>query len=454
MKIIIAGAGKVGASVAGLLAAEGHDITVIDRDPDTISNISNNLDVICVQGSATSSQTLIEAGAKDAELLLAATRNDEINMVCGISAKKLGTKQVIARIRDTAYLHETEFLREALGLSAVVNPEYECAREISRILRFPSANRVDTFSSGHVELIEHRVAAGSKLCGRQLKELPQVFGTRVLVGVVEHKGDIVIPNGDYCIAENDLLSVTGASRELRKFFTATGEFRKPVKKVMIMGGGRIAVYLAKLLAEDGIAVTVVEHNRAICHELSDELPHARVINADGTSGDVLQEEGLQNMDAFVALTGDDGSNIISSMYAKNCQVTKVVVKVNREFYSDILAAAGIESVVTPRKLVSQQLARYARAMHNSMGSSMETLYRLADGRAEALEFKVLENSVCIGKTLKDLRLKPNTIVAAISRGKETIVPDGNTQIRPGDHAIIIAKTGRLKELDDIIEVAR
>ena len=188
MKIIIAGAGKVGASVAGLLAAEGHDITVIDRDPDTISNISNNLDVICVQGSATSSQTLIEAGAKDAELLLAATRNDEINMVCGISAKKLGTKQVIARIRDTAYLHETEFLREALGLSAVVNPEYECAREISRILRFPSANRVDTFSSGHVELIEHRVAAGSKLCGRQLKELPQVFGTRVLVGVVEHKG--------------------------------------------------------------------------------------------------------------------------------------------------------------------------------------------------------------------------------------------------------------------------
>ncbi len=454
MKVIIAGAGKVGASVAELLAAEGHDITVIDRSPARIDTISNNLDVICVQGSATSSDTLTEAGAGEADLVLAATRNDETNMVCGISAKKLGAKQVIARIRDTAYLHETEFLREALGLSAVINPEYECAREISRILRFPSANRVDTFANGRVELIEHRVGAASKLCGKQLKELPQLFGAKVLVGVVEHAGEIIIPNGDYSISANDLLSVTGASKELRKFFTATGEFRKPVKKVMIMGGSRIAVYLAKLLSEVGIAVTVMELNRDVCLELSDELPHARIINADGTSGDVLQEEGLGSMDAFVALTGDDGSNIITSMYAKNANLGKVIVKVNREFYSDILANAGIESVVTPRTLVSQQIARYARAMHNSMGSSMETLYRLADGRVEALEFKVSKSSACVGRSLKDMKLKPNTIVAALSRGKQTIIPDGNTQICPGDNAIIIAKAGRLKELDDIIEVAK
>jgi len=271
---------------------------------------------------------------------------------------------------------------------------------------------------------------------------------------VEHKGDITIPNGDYSISAGDLLSVTGASKELRKFFTATGEFRKPVKKVMIMGGGRIAVYLAKLLHEVGIAVTLVELNRNICHELSNELPYARIINADGTSGDVLQEEGLGSMDAFVALTGDDGSNIITSMYAKNAKVSKVIVKVNREFYSDILSDAGIESVVTPRTLVSQQIARYARAMHNSLGSSMETLYRLADGRVEALEFKVSKSSACVGKPLKELTLKPNTIVAALSRNKQTIIPDGNTQICPGDSAIIIAMAGRLKELDDIIEVAR
>jgi len=454
MKIIIAGAGKVGFAVANLLSGEGHDITIIDRRADIIAKASNNLDVICVQGSATSSDTLIEAGARDADLILAATRNDEINMVCGISAKKLGTKHVIARIRDTAYIHETEFLREALGLSAVINPEYESAREISRILRFPSANRVDTFSNGHVEMIAHRVSAASKLCGRTLKELPQAFGAKVLVGVVEHAGEIIIPNGDYSIRENDLLSVTGASRELRKFFTATGEFRKPVKKVMIMGGSRIAVYLAKLLIEEGIAVTIVELSREICHELSDELPQARIINADATSGDVLEEEGLKSMDAFVALTGDDGSNIITSMYAKNSNVGKVVVKVNREYYSEILSSAGIESVVTPRALVSQQIARYARAMHNSIGSSMETLYRLADGKVEALEFKVSENSVCIGKPLKELKIKQNIIIAALSRGKHTIIPDGNTLICPGDHAIIIAKAGRLKDLDSIVEVQR
>jgi len=454
MKIIIAGAGKVGSSVASILASEGHDITVIDKRPDIIANISNNLDVICVQGSATSSDTLIEAGAKEADLVLAATRNDEINMVCGISAHKLGTRHVIARIRDTAYMHETQFLREALGLSAVVNPEYECAREISRILRFPSANRVDTFAKGSAELIEHRVMPGSRLCGKKLKELPQTFGAKVLVGVVERDGEANIPNGDFEIKAQDRLSVTGASKELRKFFTATGEYRKPVKKVMIMGGGRIAVYLAKLLIEVGISVTLIELNRELCRELSDKLPQARIINADASSGDVLQEEGLESMDAFVALTGDDGTNIITSIYAKDCNVGKIVVKVNREYYSDILASSGIESVVTPRVLVSQQLARYVRAMSNSVGSSMETLYRLAGGKVEALEFLVAENSACTGKALKELKLRPNIIIAALVRGKHTIIPDGSTDIRPGDHAIIIAKAGQLKELDAIIEVKR
>ena len=454
MKIIIVGAGKVGSSVARVLAAEGHDITVIDKRPDVINNISNSLDVICVLGSATSSATLIEAGAKQADLILAATRNDEVNMVCGISAAKLGTRHVIARIRDTAYLSETEFLRGVLGLSAVVNPEYETAREIARVLRFPSAIRVETFSGGRLEMIGHRVSPGSRLCGMQLKALPVAFGAKVLVGLVSHGNETIIPNGDYSIRENDLLNLTGSAKELRKFFVATGEYKKPVKKVMIMGGGRIAVYLAKLLREDGMVVTIVEKSRERCHELSDELPHSRIINADGSAGDVMQEEGIEQMDAFVALSGDDGNNIISSIYAKNCRVGKVVVKLNRDYYSDILSSAGIESVVSPRSVVSQQIARYVRAMHDSQGSSMESLYHLADNKAEALEFVVAENSICLGKALKDLAIKPDILVAALVRGKEIIIPDGNSRFMPGDHALIIAKAGRLKTLDGIIEVRR
>lgn len=452
MKIIIAGAGKVGAAVAGLLTDEGHDVTVIDRSADRINTISNNLDVICVQGSATDAETLVEAGATSADLVVAATRNDEINMVCGISAKKLGTKNVIARIRDTAYINQLEFMREALGLSIVINPELECAREISRILRFPTAIFVDIFSSGRVEMIKHRISQDSKLNGKQLKELPGAFGAKVLVGVVGHKGEAIIPNGDYMLSAGDLISVLGSAAELRKFFVATGEFKKPVKTTMIMGGGRIAVYLAKLLHEAGIKVTVVERERERCDELCDELPFARVIHADATRGDVLREEGLDKVDAFVALTGDDGSNIITSIYAKSCSVGKIVVKVNQDYYSDILSGAGLDSVVTPRMLISQQLARYVRAMSNSADSSMETLYKMAEGRVEVMEFKVEEGSYCVGRPLKNMRIRKNTIVAAIVRGKQTIIPDGNTDIRPGDHVVIIAMAGKVKTLDAIIEV--
>lgn len=451
MKIIIAGAGKIGYSVASILADEGHDITVIDNDSATINNLSNNLDVICVEGSATNSETLLEAGAADADLLMAATRSDETNMVCGMSARKLGTKHVIARIRDTAYLRQTEFLREALGLSVIVNPEYECAKEISRILRFPSAIRVDAFSKGSVEIMEHRVSSGGKLDGMQLKMLPQNFGAKVLVGVVERGGEAIIPNGDFTLKNGDLLSITGAAKELRKFFIATGQYKKPVRKVMIMGGGRIAVYLTRLLLESGMSVTVVEADQQRCDELCDLIPQADIIHGDATRSEVLLEEGIRTADAFVALTGDDGDNIITSMYAKHNEVSKIVVKVNREYYTEILDSAGLDSVVAPKTLVAQQLARYVRAMSNSMGSSMETLYRLADGKVEALEFKVAKGSACIGVPLKTLRLKPNIIISAIVRGNKTIIPGGDTEICAGDHAVVVTKAGWLKDLDAIVE---
>ena len=451
MKIIIAGAGKIGHSVAAILATEGHDITIIDQDPETIQVLSNNLDVICVEGSATNPETLREAGAEDADLLVAATQHDEANMVCGISARKLGTRHVIARVRDPEYLHQREFLREALGLSVIVNPEYECAKEISRILRFPSAVRVDAFSKGSVEIVEHKIPVGGQLEGVPLRELPKRFGAKVLVSVVERGGEALIPNGDFVLKAGDRLSITGSSQELRRFFIAIGEYKKPVRRAMIMGGGRISVYLTRMLQESGIAVTVIEKDPARCDELCDLIPDAHIVCGDATRSDVLQEDGLSTTDAFVALSGDDGDNIITSLYVRSCQLGKIVVKVNRESFAEILENAGLDSIVAPKEIVSQQLARFVRAMSNSEGSSMETLYRLADGKVEALEFKVSPDSACVNVPLKDLKLKPNILITAIIRGSKGILPDGNTCILPGDHAVIVTTAGWLHNLDAIVE---
>ena len=451
MKIIIAGAGKIGHSVAAILAEEGHDITVIDRDSELISLISNELDVICVEGSATNPETLREAGAAGADLLLAATELDEVNMVCGISARKLGTRHVIARVRDPEYLNQSEFLREALGLSVIVNPEYECAKEISRILRFPSAVRVDAFSKGSAEIVEHRIPEGGKLDGMQLRMLPQELGTHVLVGVVERGGEALIPNGSFILRAGDRLSITGSANELRRFFIACGAYQRPVRRAMLMGGSRIAVYLARMLLEFGMDVTVVEKDRARCDRLLDLIPKAHIVCGDATRSDVLLEDGLTSADAFVALTGEDGDNIITSMYARDRGVGKIVAKVNREHFSDILESSGLDSIVTPKDLVAQQLARYVRAMSNSLDSSMETLYRLADGRIEALEFKIGSGSALVGVPLRELKLKPNILISAVIRGTHSIIPDGATIIQPGDHTVIVAGAGKILNVDEILE---
>jgi len=454
MKIIVAGAGKVGFSVARILAGEGHDVTVIDRSGSVITRTSNDLDVICVEGSATSPETLREAGAAEADLLVATMAQDEVNMICGIAARKLGTQNVIARVRDPQYLQQTEFLRETLGLSVVVNPEYECAREISRILRFPSAVRVDIFSRGSAEIIEYRVPEDGALAGTALRDLPRVHGARVLVVVVERGGEALIPNGEFVLQPGDMLSVSGPSRELRRFFEALGQYRRPVRHAMIMGGGRIGVYLARLLQESGIGVDVVERSRERCELLCDLLPDATILCGDATRSEVLLEEGIRRTDAFVALTGDDGDNIITSMYAKRCSVPKIVTKVNREHYAEILESYGVDSVVAPKELVTQQLVRFVRAMDASSGSSMETLHSLADGKAEAMEFKVAEGAACVGVPLRELKLREGVLIGAIIRGEESIVPNGAAVIQPGDHAVIVAAAGRIKRLDEILEAAQ
>ena len=450
MKIVIAGAGVIGGSVAEALAEEGHDLTVIDCNPDTVRHLSNTLDVICVEGDAADPELLREAGAADADLVVAATEKDEVNMVCGTVSHCLGAGHVIARIRDPRYLHQTEFLRTALGLSQIVNPEYVCARQISRILRFPSAARVVTFSKGSVEIVEHRVPENGALCDLKLSELSGRVQSHVLIALVERDGKPLIPNGDTVLQAGDRLSITGSSEDLRRFFHEIGEYRKPVRRVMIVGGSRTAVYLTRLLQENNIDVTIVERDRNRCEELCDLIPKAHVVFGDCTHADVLLEDGILAADGFVSLTGDDGDNIITSLYARSCSVSKVVTKINREHFADVLSDSGLDSIVSPKELVAQQLARYVRALSNSSGSSVETLYRLSNGAAEVLEFRVQEDAACTLKPLRELKMRPDVLIIAVIRGNKSIRPDGSTRILPGDHAIVVT-THRLSSLDDILE---
>ena len=415
MKIVIAGGGRIGGTVAAVLSEEGHDITLIDHDSETIRTASNAMDIICVEGDAADPEALKEAGVSSADLLLAATEKDEVNMVCGIAARRLGAKHVIARIRDPRYLHQMDFLRDVLGLSQIVNPEYECAKEISRILRFPGAARVDSFSKGSVEIVEHKIPVNGVLDGVVIRELQKTIGPKVLVALIERNGNALIPNGDTVLKAGDRLSITGASKELRRFFIKIGQYKKPVKQVMVIGGGRITVYLTQLLRENGIDVTVIERDRKKCEELCDLIPEAHIVCGDATHSEVVQEDGISSADGFVSLTGDDGDNIITSLYARSCQVGKVVTKLNSEHFAEILFNSGLDSIVSPKKIVAEQLARYVRAISDSAGSSMETLYRLVDGKVEVLEFRVEEDSVCVGVPLSELKLRPNVLISAIRR---------------------------------------
>ena len=451
MKIVIAGGGRIGGTVAAVLSEEGHDITLIDHDSETIRTASNAMDIICVEGDAADPEALKEAGVSSADLLLAATEKDEVNMVCGIAARRLGAKHVIARIRDPRYLHQMDFLRDVLGLSQIVNPEYECAKEISRILRFPGAARVDSFSKGSVEIVEHKIPVNGVLDGVVIRELQKTIGPKVLVALIERNGNALIPNGDTVLKAGDRLSITGASKELRRFFIKIGQYKKPVKQVMVIGGGRITVYLTQLLRENGIDVTVIERDRKKCEELCDLIPEAHIVCGDATHSEVVREDGISSADGFVSLTGDDGDNIITSLYARSCQVGKVVTKLNSEHFAEILFNSGLDSIVSPKKIVAEQLARYVRAISDSAGSSMETLYRLIDGKVEVLEFRVEEDSVCVGVPLSELKLRPNVLISAIIRGRKSIIPSGGTVILPGDHAIVVTTSGHLRRLDDILD---
>lgn len=451
MKIIVTGAGKVGYTVAEQLVGEGHDITIIDSNHDKISRASDDLDVISIEGNGASLELLDEAGVRTADMLIAATGSDEVNMICCMAARKLGTKYTVARIRSPEYYGQSDFLREAMGLSMAINPDLEAAAEISRILQFPLATRVESFSHGRVDLVTYHIPEGSNLDGLRLKNIGARYKAKVLICVVERGEDVLIPNGEYTLKSGDFISIAGPQQELRSFFMNAGAYKKPVHHVIVMGGSRISIYLTKLLSAAAIGVTIIERSMQKCDMLAELLPKAKIILGDATHRDVLMEEGLPNADAFVALSGYDEDNIIISMYAGTLGVSKVVAKVNEEHFTEMLDKTSLDSVICPKLLVAQQITRYVRAMQNATGSNVETLYRLVDGRAEALEFNVGEASRCTRSPLRDLNLKSGILIAAVIRGGRSMIPDGHTQMLPGDRAIIVTTTNGLDDLDAILE---
>lgn len=451
MKIIIVGGGKVGITLTRQLSEENHDITVIDNDPEAISNVTDVLDVITVVGNGASMEVLKVAEADKMDLLIAVTPSDELNIFCCLVAKKLGIKQTIARVRTPEYLEQLAIMRNELGISMSVNPEYSAAAEISRLLRFPAAIKTESFAKGHVELLEIKIREESPLNGMPLYDIYTKFKVRLLVCAVERGGEVIIPSGNFVLKAGDKINFTASPKQLNQLFKELSLSRSLTKKVMIVGGGRLGYYLAKSISEAGMQVTIIEQDHEKCMQLSEELPKAVIIEGDGTDRDLLIEEGLEDMDAFVSLTGMDEENIILSIFARTHGVEKVITKTNRYSYDEIFEATGINAAISPKNTAANQIVRYVRAMQNSFASnSVETLHKIVDEKVEALEFIIRDEQDFLNIPLKDLKFKKNLLIGCIVRRGKFLIPGGNDWIQLGDNVVIIAASKEM--INDITDI--
>ena len=447
MKIIIIGAGKVGATLAEHLSHEGHEITVVDARADVLRAVGERLDVMTVEGSGASFETLQEAGIESANLLITVTGADELNLLTCLIGRKMGNCETIARVRSPEHSMMLPQLRYELGLSMSVNPEQDCATEMLRVLRVPSAIHVDTLARGRVELLKFHVDSTSPLVDLKLAELGR-FRTKVLVCGVERGDQVIIPDGDFIIKAGDLLSIVGASSETAVFFKAIGIATNPVKSVIIAGGGRIAFYLAKQLLSGGISVKIIEQDRARCEQLSEQLPKAQIIHGDATDQQLLLECGVRNVDAFVATTGINEENIFMSLYVRSISKAKVLTKLNRSGFENIIATLNLGSIFYPRYIAAERILQYVRGKEASRSSSIETLLKILNNQAEALEFGVTSQSEVTGVPLMQLKLRKNLLISAINRNGKIIIPSGQDCIEPGD-TVVVVTTERLTKLTDI-----
>ena len=458
MKIIVVGCGKVGSALARQLCEEGHDVSVVDINQQVVNEVSSSCDVIGIVGYGGNHAVQKEVGVEDADLMIAASDSDELNLLCCLIAKKAGDCNTIARVRNPIYNSEVGFIRDELGLSLTVNPEYAAAVKASRLLKFPSAIKIEPFVRGHVELLKFSVPARSMLDGKTLAEISKASREDVLVCAVERGADhgITIPDGSFRLQAGDTISIVADPQSARSFVEKVGLKSRSVSNCMIVGGGTIGYYLAKILLESKIKVTIIEKNPAKCQMLSEELPEANVICGDAANQNVLLEEGIENCEAFVSLTGMDEENIFLSLYARKASVTdtKLITKVNRINYDDIIGDMNLGSLLNPQHIVAEYIVRYVRAMENSIGSNVETLYNIIENKAEALEFLIQEGSPVIGIPLASLPTKKGVLIACIYRNRQIIIPNGQSTIEVDDRVIVVTKQMGFQDIRDILEDSR
>ena len=451
MKIIVAGNGKVGAALTRQLSAEGYDLTLIDSNLKVLESSEERYDIMVVQGNCASMGVLMQAGVKEADLLIAMTGADELNLLCCLIAKKAGGCHTIARVRNPVYSREISFIKEELGLSMVINPEDAAAMEIARVLKFPSAIKIDTFAKGRIELVKYRIEEGSFLCDKALKDVSAGTKCDVLVCMVEREENVYIPDGNFILRAKDEISVVGSVKNSVRFFKKLGVPTMRAKSAFIVGGGETAYYLAKQLISIGVSVKIVERDIARCEELSELLPQAMLIHGDGTDRNLLMEEGLPKAESFVALTNFDEENIMLSLFVKSISKAKLITKVHRIAYDEIIGGLELGTVIYPKYITAESIVKHVRALHNSIGSNIETLYRMSNDRVEALEFIVKEDSPVVGIPLQELRLKPNMLICSINHKGNIITPGGQSEIAVGDTVVIVTTITGLHDIKDILK---
>ncbi|MCR5388143.1 MAG: Trk system potassium transporter TrkA [Lachnospiraceae bacterium] len=452
MKIVVAGCGKVGGAIISQLNREDYDITVIDSDNDVLSANEGLYDVMVIHGNCAVYDVLIKAGIEDADLIIAVTGEDEINMLCAITAHCINNRvKTICRIRDPQYRDQAIKMQDIFSVSMIVNPDYMTAMELNRLLMYPAFLRRDSFASGKAEVVEIKIEEESKLAGVVLKNVGEVMGCRVLVCAVVRNGEVIMPDGNFELLAGDEVFVTASTNNFHIMLGNLGIITKKIKNVMLCGGGRISFYLAGILADRGINVKIIERDYKRCVTLSELLPKASVICGDATDETFLEEEGLEGTDAIVSLTGMDELNMVISLYANNKDVGKVFTKIGKIENKSLLGSLPLGSVISPKNLCAANILRYVRALRNQTGAAI-TMHKIANGMVEALEFVVAPDAKYIGEAIKDMHLKPGILIVGITHKGSHVIPGGNSSYRLGDHVIIVTTEDHLVyTLNDIFE---